>query len=228
MFNKISSLRKYTSIIFVILAFFILSACSQPSIQHQSPETSTSGDISKQDESNVEATSKPQDESNVVIPSKPKVKTKPEESIHPNDTSEHQNSETSDISGNANQDNILSLIALKNSQASEYIYLYKVEKIDFEYNQSVLNAYLPQLNHAQSELAIAQTSMVRIYREGKGFVYEPDASKISAAQTEVDKYQQQVNYYEKASALNKETMKTLDEQLQSIRDEIRTLEESLK
>ncbi|MEG1567080.1 MAG: S-layer homology domain-containing protein [Anaerovoracaceae bacterium] len=143
-------------------------------------------------------------------------------------TWKHQNSETSDISGNANQDNILSLIALKNSQASEYIYLYKVEKIDFEYNQSVLNIYLPQLNQAQSELAIAQTSMVRIYREGKGFVYEPDASKISAAQTEVDKYQQKVDYYEEASALNQETMRILDEQLQFIQAEIRTLEESLK
>lgn len=133
-----------------------------------------------------------------------------------------------DTPSGVDKNNITKQITLKQSKASEYIYLYKVERIDFEYNQSVLDIYLPHLNQAQSDLAIAQTTTVRIYREGEGFVYVPDASKISAAQLEVDKYRQKVEYSQAAIALNKEVMQTLEQQLRSIQAEIHALEESLK
>lgn len=102
------------------------------------------------------------------------------------------------------------------------------EEIDALDEEEEKESKLLEIEEKRAELAKAKQEVVRIYREGQGFVYETNMEKVAEAQSELDillkewdnyqkklELQQQIEDFEKAK---EETIADIDEQIDSLED----------
>lgn len=73
----------------------------------------------------------------------------------------------------------------QNDLIDDQIDKYKDENDELE-NQKDIEAKLLKIEEARKKLAEASQRKVRVYRDGKGFVYETDQSLVASAQAELD------------------------------------------
>lgn len=73
----------------------------------------------------------------------------------------------------------------KNALLDEEIERYKTENDELE-DQAEIQEKLLAIEEARKKLAEAKNNKVRVYREGRGFVYETDFDAVAEAQSELD------------------------------------------